>query len=242
MGLINSTHTPVSVDENAPSSSNAFPVYLTDNAGATIAIDGNDRLEVAAYVADISPYAFGDAGGATDKTIPVAAVRDDALSTLADAEGDYTQLRVNSEGALWIAGNITANPESIFVDNSAFTVDTDNMNATGFLVDETTPGTVTEGNVGVARMTADRKLLARVVGATDANRLDINGDGEALVDLASISTSDTLNVTFTEPGTAVNDAQDDINVSLLRLSIMMSQLERVALKCLKSPHLLLHLL
>ena len=43
------------------------------------------------------------AAGATDTGIAPLAIRDDSLSTLTPAEGDYVPLRTNSVGALWTA-------------------------------------------------------------------------------------------------------------------------------------------
>lgn len=48
--------------------------------------------------------AIGNAAGATDTGVAPLAVRDDALSTLSDAEGDYVPLRVDSTGALHVTG------------------------------------------------------------------------------------------------------------------------------------------
>lgn len=50
------------------------------------------------------------AAGGTDTVIAIAAVRDDALSTLTPAEGDYCQLRVDANGALWVgvSGTVAA--------------------------------------------------------------------------------------------------------------------------------------
>lgn len=45
--------------------------------------------------------AVDSAGGSTDTGVAALAIRDDALSTLTPAEGDYTRLFVDSTGALW---------------------------------------------------------------------------------------------------------------------------------------------
>ena len=45
--------------------------------------------------------------GATDSGILALAVRDDALTTLTPADGDYTQLRVDSTGRLWTIGTLS---------------------------------------------------------------------------------------------------------------------------------------
>ena len=47
---------------------------------------------------------IGSAAGGTDTGIAILAVRDDALSTLTPAEGDYSNLHVNSTGALHVTG------------------------------------------------------------------------------------------------------------------------------------------
>ena len=85
-------------------------------------------------------------------------------------------------------------------DNSAFTEGTDPVVPIGAVVDEISTGTVTEGNVGAPRMTADRKLLMRLVGATDTNRLDIDSLGrlksgsDAVESLLALLISDGLQV------------------------------------------------
>lgn len=49
-------------------------------------------------------YAVDDAAGGTDTGTLLLAVRDDSLTTLTPADGDYTQLRVSSTGALHVTG------------------------------------------------------------------------------------------------------------------------------------------
>jgi len=55
--------------------------------------------------------------------------------------------------------NATVTQENIFVDDSAFTVAVDNVGAVGFLADETTTDSVDEGDIGIARMSLDRRIL-----------------------------------------------------------------------------------
>jgi hypothetical protein len=129
--------------------------------------------------------AVDDAGGATDTGVAVLAIRDDALTTLTPADGDYVRLRVDSTGALWVNDGGTS-PANVHVDDSAFAVGTDSVSASGFLADETTPDSVDEGDIGAARMTLDRKQLFVLVDATtDSQRLAINASGEAQVDVAA---------------------------------------------------------
>ncbi len=81
--------------------------------------------------------------------------------------------------------DVNASNASVIVDDTAFTPATSSVSAAGYFADETTPDSVDEGDIGAARMTLDRKQLVRVVGASDADRLDINVSGQAQVDVAA---------------------------------------------------------
>lgn len=52
--------------------------------------------------------AVDSAAGATDTGIADLAIRDDVLATLTPVDGDYTNLRTNARGALWVALDSTA--------------------------------------------------------------------------------------------------------------------------------------
>jgi hypothetical protein len=71
--------------------------------------------------------------------------------------------------------------ETAYVDDSAFTIATDKVNAQGFLADETATDSVDEGDIGLARMTLDRRMIVAAdqrgtwtvdLGATDNAVLD----------------------------------------------------------------------
>lgn len=151
--------TLVSKDRNANALTNPMLVELSDG---TVALH---KLVDAA-------------SGATDPGFPALVVRDDTLSTLTPADGDYTTLRVDANGALWVTLTAAGNSE-VKQDDSAFTPATDYVGVAGFLADETTPDSVDEGDVGAARMTLDRKQLMVLVDATnDAQRLAIDSNGK----------------------------------------------------------------
>ena len=114
------------------------------------------------------------------------AVRRDADTTLVSADGDYSPLQVNSDGALKVEV-IESVVGQLKTDDSAFTIASDSVSASGYLADETAPDSVDEGDIGLARMTLDRKILTRVVGSTEADRLDINSSGQAQIDIAAVS-------------------------------------------------------
>ncbi len=90
-------------------------------------------------------------------------------------------------GSITVDGTVTTTNSANSVDDSAFVIATDDVTGIGFLADETTPDSLDEGDIGIPRMTLDRKILTRIVGATDANRLDIDGSGHAQIDLAAVS-------------------------------------------------------
>lgn len=156
--------------------------------GANSGVDIGD-VDVTSVVPGTGATNLGKAEDAAhtsgDVGVMALAVRNDAGTVLAGTTLDYIPLTTDATGALRTVTAITINAEA--VDDSAFTVATDYVSAMGALADETAPDSVDEGDVGIPRMTLDRKLLTRIVGATDANRLDIDASGHAQVDLAAVS-------------------------------------------------------
>jgi hypothetical protein len=76
----------------------------------------------------------------------------------------FTQLADNGGNAVTVTGNAldvnaTVTLETAYVDDSAFTIATDKVNAQGFLADETATDSVDEGDIGLARMTLDRRMI-----------------------------------------------------------------------------------
>jgi len=163
----------VSKDRSANAVGNAIWIQHSDGSAAGL-LPGTGATNLG--------KAVDSAAGGTDTGVALLAVRDDALTTLTPADGDYVSLRTNDEGALWVALSGTSFPSK--TDDAAFTIGTDAVSPSGFLADETAPDSVDEGDIGLARMTLDRKVLMRVVGATDANRLDVNASGQAQIEVA----------------------------------------------------------
>lgn len=85
--------------------------WSIDDNGGSLTVDNNGTFAVqAACTGTFWPsayFAVDSAAGATDLGVHVLAVRDDALGTLTEADGDYSRLRVNSQGALWVAGSVS---------------------------------------------------------------------------------------------------------------------------------------
>lgn len=77
-------------------------------------------------------------------------------------------------GALDVNGTFV--PDTSYVDDGAFVIGTDKVNAQGFLADETATDSVDEGDIGLARMTLTRIQLATIDDGA-GNRLTIDGSG-----------------------------------------------------------------
>lgn len=116
----------------------------------------------------------------------VLAVRNDVLATLVDTDGDYAPLQVDADGALYVNASIVV-PYS-YIDDTAFGVATDEVAAIGCLANESSPDSVGEGEIGIPRMTLDRKQLMVIVDASnDARRWSIDASGRGLIDLSAQS-------------------------------------------------------
>ena len=106
--------------------------------------------------------------------------------------------------------SITSGGSPSKADDSAFTIGTDNVSPSGFLIDETATDSGDEGDVVLARCTPDRKVLVRIAGATDANRWDITAGGLGKISLDAI----TVTAVPVSATTALNSETNPIWVSI----------------------------
>lgn len=83
--------------------------------------------------------------------LPVGLRASTATPTAMSADGDVVYQWATREGAVVVAGRI--------VDDAPFTVGTDRVHPIGLMADESSTDSVDEGDVGVARMTLDRKAV-----------------------------------------------------------------------------------
>jgi hypothetical protein len=115
--------------------------------------------------------------------------------TVADGGGSLT---VDNNGTFVVQENgaaLTALQlidDTVVADDAAFTPATTKVVMSGYEYDDTTTDTLDEGDAGAARVDASRRQLMRIVGATDANRADVDASGHLQVDLAAASTSVTV--------------------------------------------------
>lgn len=141
--------------------STGIPVTAMPALAAGAATVGSIASITTAVVPGTSSSNLGKAidnvAGAADTGVAQLMTRVDTLSTLTPAVGDYANPRINSQGAQWvqIAGGTIAG----IIDDSAFGVGTSELLAVGHLCDETATDSVDEGDIGLARMTADRKTI-----------------------------------------------------------------------------------
>jgi hypothetical protein len=116
-------------------------------------------VDVLSVVPGTGATALGKAvdsvAGATDTGVAALFVRDDSLSTLTPADGDYVPGRVDSTGALHV--RVSAGGIAGITDDAAFTPGTSEVLPIGFQADETSPDSVDEGDIGCPRMSLDRK-------------------------------------------------------------------------------------
>lgn len=151
-------------------------------AGALIGGDATNGLDVdvTRVIPGTSATHLGKAvdsvAGATDTAIPALFIRDDALTTLTPADGDYVPGRVDSTGSLHV--RVSAGGIAGIADDAAFTPGTSEVLPVGFTADESSTDSVNEGDIGAARMTLDRKVIitnyahAAAGGATPYQNLD----------------------------------------------------------------------
>lgn len=149
-----------------------IPAMGTDGANLQfISVDNTGAIQVAGIsgtvTVDTELNEFDlDTGSGTD-TQP-------AIGMLYGTDGGA--VIVSEDNPLPVAATVVINTEHI--DDSAFTVGTDYVGAVGMLADETASDSVDEGDIGIPRMTLDRKQLVVLVDAsTDANRLTIDASG-----------------------------------------------------------------
>lgn len=158
--------------------------YVQGPAASDAAIAGNPLLS-GGRASDAVPTAVsadGDAvAGWNDRRGARKIVMvDDAGDSAMD--GTNNALRVNIVAGA--AGGVT------HTDDAAFTPATDDGVPMFAFADETGTDTVDEGDAGAVRMDTSRRLLVRVVGATDGNRLDIDASGRPTVNVNGTVTVD----------------------------------------------------
>ncbi len=161
---------------------------------------GNLNLGKAENVA----IAAGDVGVAT------MAVQDAVLSALGSVDDDYTQLRVNANGALWVE-TVGASGGTSAVDDAPFTAGTDSFTPMGGMFDDTAPNDLEENDAGVVRMSTKREMYTNIRdGAGNERSANVTAAFEVNVLASAQPGVDIGDVTVLDFGAAQTDNDDDV--------------------------------
>jgi hypothetical protein len=142
------------------------------SAGAGAVGTGTQRVTLASddpAVAKLTAAAasfvkLDDAAFASGNAVAgIGGVRDDALSTLTPAEGDWSPLRQTSTGALWVQdASLNANGQATMANSSSVTMASD----------QTLIGTGGNTVISTITMTADTSIMAAAEIIADTQQLD----------------------------------------------------------------------
>jgi hypothetical protein len=125
--------------------------------------------------------ALGTAGTASTDVITVQGI---ASGTVVPVSGTVTANL--GTAAVTNAGTFAVQDSEKIADDAAFTVATTKLTPIGFLADQTSTDSVNEGDIGAARITLDRKLIATLApsadteGLTVANNIDVDESEDAV--------------------------------------------------------------
>jgi hypothetical protein len=165
-------------DETAPDSVDEGDVGVV-RMTLTRALHVNLRSAAGVELSLPTQYAEDAASAGGEQLMLAGFVRQDSITGNTSADGDYTYGKVDAAGRIYVNASgvavpITDNSGSLTVDNAgtfavqesqtiaddaAFTIGTSRVWAAGYLVDETATDSADEGDVGVSRMTLDRKQI-----------------------------------------------------------------------------------
>ena len=121
--------------------------------------------------------------GATDTGIPALRIRRDTPTAVTAAVGNYEPAQIDSNGSQWVrlAGEIA--------DDGAFTVGTTRVVPVGNLADETATDSVDEGDIGISRMTLDRKAIITPYAHTAGGAIPYKLNSAASTNATSVKAS-----------------------------------------------------
>lgn len=189
--LANNSTGVISVDDNGSTLS-------IDDGGGAITVDGTVTANLSSTdntvldnidtnTTDIPNVIGTDGAAGPTNAISIAGT---------ESGGNLQELLVDSDGHLQVdilsGGGSNA---SVKTDDSAFTVASDSVTAIGAMLDDTATDSVDEGDVGVVRMSADRRLLvdADIVAQSTGDITIADGGNSITVDgtvTANLSATD----------------------------------------------------
>lgn len=162
--------------------------------------------------AEDAAHTSGDVG------VMALSVRQDTAAALGQTDADYQPLITDGSGRLHVAvgtiaagdnniGNVdivtmpnvtigtNANLTESLVDDAAFTPATSRVLPVGFTFDDSSPDSVNEGDIGAARMSANRNIYATIRDAAGNERgLNVDASGQIAVTLGAAVPAGTNNI------------------------------------------------
>ncbi len=168
-----------------PVSLASVPSHAVTNAGTfPVQIDGS-ALTALQLLDDVVAVLGTDTyTEASSKGYVISAVRRDADTTLVGTTNEFGPLQMDANGRLKVEAfsgetlpvsltstTITGDAltalqlldDTIFTDDAAFTVTASKVSAIGFMADETSTDSVDEGDIGIPRMTLDRRPIVTLI-------------------------------------------------------------------------------
>lgn len=193
------------VHAEAAALSKGILIALDDGTDAQFAqanASGHLKVDIATDTVGIgggTQYVEDDAAAANPTgTVPIL-VRADTPATVTSLDGDNVAQRATNYGAAYVqvvdsSGNFVnsfgGSGGTSHADDAAFSIGSaSSITPTGYLADETTPDSVDEGDVGVPRMTLNRKPYAVISDPTSENSAGVDASGHLQVDIAADSTA-----------------------------------------------------
>jgi hypothetical protein len=163
-----------------------------DNAGTfAVQIAANSSVNVAQVAGTTTDTNSGVKSAGTQRI--VLATDQPQLTNALKVDGSAVTQPVSGTvtanlgtAAVTNAGTFAVQDSEKIADDAAFTVATTKLTPIGFLADQTSTDSVNEGDIGAARITLDRKLIATLApsadteGLTVANNIDVDESEDAV--------------------------------------------------------------
>lgn len=211
----------------------------TDGDVTALQVDANGSLRVTGGGGG-TEYTEDAAAAANPVGQMLITRRKDTLSAAeVSTDGDNIAVNATAKGEIYVkhadAIPVTDNAGSLTVDNggtfatqesqlaaddSAFTIGTTKVFSSGYMADETSTDSVDEGDVGIARMTLDRKVITTTYA---------HGAGGASVASGSIAATKTDIGTANTPGTVLGWYFYNANASVAYVQFFNAQASAVTL-------------
>lgn len=145
--------------------------------------DGHLQVDILSGSASGTEYTEDDVAPAAATAPSIVVERDDALSTITPAEGDWTKLYANARGALWVELD-TTNAVPVTDNGGSLTVDATDLDIRDL--------TSVSDSVEVLQDTHD----------------DLNANANIQVGNTDVSAANPVPVTITDPGTSSTEVHD----------------------------------